>query len=112
MCDTAYLDTLASHHSIAAREARTITVKAEQRKRIKYAHLSHFHHYSSGHSRIGAFLNRHSDTFKNIQLTRSVSTTVSEPRYTKLLFNGWPLLSTLAMQHLFWVLTWDRGFYL
>ena len=42
--DATCADTLApSHRALAAREPRAVAADAEQRKRVKYAHLDHTH---------------------------------------------------------------------
>ena len=44
--DATCTDTLApSHRALAAREPRAVAADAEQRKRVKYAHLDHTHHF-------------------------------------------------------------------
>ena len=46
MWDATCTDTLApSHRALAAREPRAVAADAEQRKRVKYAHLDHTHHF-------------------------------------------------------------------
>ena len=46
MWDATCTDTLApSHRALAARDLRAVAADAEQKKRVKYAHLDHTHHF-------------------------------------------------------------------
>ena len=46
MWDTTCTDALPpSNRALAAREPQVVAADAEQRKRVKYAHLDHTHHF-------------------------------------------------------------------
>ena len=79
MWDATCADTLApSHRALAAREPRAVAADAEQRKRMKYAHLDHTHFFVPVAVKTLGAMGAEALSFKEV--ARRIASVTNEPR--------------------------------